>query len=128
MKKFVFSLSFIAVSLFALSQDNVNIKAMIDGHKTNDTIRIADCSRLTQVSLNNKDYSVLSFTLSFSDKGFDYEYVSKSNKFTEEMKSALSKLILKDDQIKYMAIKDINVQSGQNSHVKVGNLIYKLKM
>jgi hypothetical protein len=128
MKKLVFSLFFIAVTLIAICQDNANIKALIAGYKPNDTIRISDCSKLSEISLNNKGYSVVSFTLLFTDNGYDFEYVSSSNKFTNEMKSALSKLILKDNGIKNMIIKDINVQSSQNKKVKIENLIYKLKM
>ena len=128
MKKLVFSLLFITVSLIAICQDNANLNANIAGYKANDTIRIADCFKLSEISLNNKGYSIVSFTLLFSDNGYDFEYVSNSNKFTEEMKNALSKLKLKADVTKYMVIKDINVQSSQNKKEKIENLFYKLKM
>lgn len=128
MKKLIFSLLFIAVSLIAICQDNANLSANIAGYKANDTIRIVDCIKLSEISLNNKGYSIVSFTLLFSDNGYDFEFVSNSNKFTEEMKNALSKLKLKNDVPKYMVIKDINVQSSQNKKVKIENLFYKLKM
>ena len=83
-----------AGSLLANCQDSSKLMATIAGYKPNDTIRLAECPKLTEITLNNKDFSVLSFTLFFSNKGYDYEIVGKSSKITDEMKNALSKITL----------------------------------
>jgi hypothetical protein len=127
MKKLLLSLTFIAVNLIAGSQTNVNVRAMIPGYKTNDTIKIADFLKLTEISLNNKEYSIVKFTLAFSDGLSDYEEVSNSNKITDKMKNALSKLQLHDSKPRHIIMKDISVQSSQNKSLKLENLVYILK-
>jgi hypothetical protein len=127
MKKLFLSLAFIAVTLIANSQNNVTVQAMIPGYKTNDTIKIADFLKLTEISLSNKEYSIVRFTLAFSDGVSDYEEVSNSNKITDKMKSALSKLMLHNTKPRYIVIKDISVQSSPNKTLKIENLVYILK-
>jgi hypothetical protein len=127
MKKLFLSLAFIAVSLIASSQSNVNLRAMITGYKTNDTIKIADFLKLTEITLNNKEYSIVKFTLLFSDGLSDYEEVSNSNKITDKMKSGLSKVQMHDSKPRHIVIKDISVQSSQNKSLKLENLVYIIK-
>lgn len=127
MKKLLLSLAFIAVTLIAGSQTNVSVRAMIPGYKTNDTIKIADFLKLTEILLNNKEYSIVKFTLAFSDGLSDYEEVSNSNKITDKMKNALSKLQLHDSKPRHIIMKDISVQSSQNKSLILENLVYILK-
>jgi hypothetical protein len=124
MKKLFLNLALIAVSLIANSQNNVNIRAMIAGYKTNDTIKIADFLKLTEITLNNKEYSIVKFTLFFSDGLSDYEEVSNSNKITDKMKSGLSKVQMHDSKPRHIVIKDISAQSSQNKSLKLENLVY----
>jgi hypothetical protein len=127
MKKLLLSLTFIAVTLIAGSQSNANFRAMIPGYKTNDTIKIADFLKLTGITVNNKEYSIVKFTLFFSDGLSDYEEVSNSNKITDKMKSALSKIQLHDSKPRHIVIKDISVQSSKNKSLKLENLVYIIK-
>jgi hypothetical protein len=127
MKKLFLFLAFIAVSLIASSQSNVNIRAMIPGYKTNDTIKIADFLKLTEITLNNKEYSIVKFTLFFSDGLSDFEEVSNSNKITDKMKSGLSRVQMHDSKPRHIVIKDISVQSSQDKNLKLENLVYIIK-
>lgn len=128
MRKIVLFFIIIAGSVIANCQDNNNLKATIAGYKPNDTIRIADCLKLSEITLNNKDYKVLSYTLFYSDNGYDYEIVAKSPKITDEMKNALSKISLKANQTKFFAIKDIKVLSAKKEQIKIDKVLYGLKM
>jgi hypothetical protein len=127
MKKHLLSLVFLAATLFANSQSNANVRAMIPGYKTNDTIKIADFLKLTEISLSNKEYSIVRFTLAFSDGLYDYEEVSDSNKITDKMKSALSKVQLHDSKPRHIVIKEISIQSSKNMSQKLENLVYIIK-
>ncbi len=128
MKKLVFISMLLSVTIIATCQDNSNIKALIAGYNSGDTIKIADLLRLTGISLNNKEYAIVSFTMLLSDGKFDYEYVSNSNKITDEMKNALSKIEFNTPKTKYIAIKDIMVQKSQENKIKIENLICKVKI
>jgi hypothetical protein len=127
MKKLLLSLAFITVTLIAGSQSNVNFQVMIPGYKTNDTIKIADFLKLTELTLNNKEYSIVKFTLAFTDGVSDYEEVSNSNKITDKMKNGLSKVQLHDSKPRHIVLKDITVQSSQNKDLKLENLVYIIK-
>lgn len=127
MKRLMISMLIAVIPVIAFCQNDAGIKATIAGYNQHDTIKIADCAKLSSIALSNKDYSVVSFTLLFSDNGYDYEYVSKSDQFTREMKDALTKL-KRGKVVKYLVIKDIKIQSKQNNIMKIDNLMYKLKM
>jgi hypothetical protein len=127
MKKLLFSLVFISVSLIVSAQSNINVRAMIPGYTTNDTIKIADFLKLKEITLNNKEYSVVKFTLLFSDGKYDYEDVSKSNKITDDMKNTVSKVQLKDSKPRHIILKDIYVQSSQDKNLKIENIIYTVR-
>jgi hypothetical protein len=109
-------------------QNNDNIGAMIPRYKSNDTIKIADFLKLTEISLTNNEYSIVHFTLAFSYGLADYEESSSSNKITDKMRDVLTKIKLQSDKPLNISIKDITVQSSQNKNVKIGNLTYVLKM
>jgi hypothetical protein len=128
MKKLLFSLAFVATAFIANCQNNVNVGAMIPGYKSNDTIEIADFLKLTEISLTNKEYSILHFTLAFSYGLADYEESSSSNKITDKMRGILTKINLQSDKPLNITVKDISVKSIQNENVKIGNLTYVLKM
>jgi hypothetical protein len=127
MKKHLLFLVFIAVTITVNSQSNVNVRAMIHGYAINDTIKIADFLKLSEISLNNKEYSIGSFTLFFSDGVSDFEEVSNSGKITDKMKSALSKLQAHDSKPRHIVMKDISVKSSANKTLKLDNLVYILK-
>jgi hypothetical protein len=128
MKKLVFYLTFIAISLIANCQDKANIQAVIAGYKSNDTIKMADFLKLSEISLNNKDYWIAGFTMLFKDGEYDIELGSNSNKITDAMKSAFRNLKERSDKIKYIVFKDINVQKTQTKKIKIDDLVCKLKL
>ena len=128
MKKLVFSLTFIAISLIANCQDKANIQAVIAGYKSNDTIQMADFLKLSEISLNNKDYWIVGFTMLFKDGMYDIELGSDSNKITVAMKSAFRNLKERSDKIKYIVFKDITVQKTQTKKIKIDDLVCKLKL
>ena len=127
MKRHLLSLVFIALSLLANSQSNVNVHALIQGYNNNDTIKTADFLKLTEISVNNKEYRIIGFTLLFTDGSSDYEEVSNSNKITDQMKKILSKVRLHDTKPRHIIVKDISVRSSEGKSLKLDNLVYVLK-
>ena len=128
MKKKVLSLVFATMSLFAESQDYLNTHALLAGHQFSDTIKIEDIFKFSEIVLDNKDYSIVSFSLFFRDSGYDYEFRSNSNNITDEMKEALLNIKQRDTKLKIIVFKDIYIQRTKGRVVKIGDSIYKLKM
>lgn len=128
MKKGVFSLVFVAISLFADCQDYLNTHALLAGHQFSDTIKIEDIFKFSEIVLDNKAYSIVSFTLFFKDSGYDYEFKSNSNIITDEMREALLNIKQRDAKLKIIVFKDIYIQRTKGKIVKIGDSIYKLKL
>jgi len=128
MKKKVLSLVFATMSLFAESQDYLNTHALLAGHQFSDTIKIEDIFKFAEIVLDNKDYSIVSFSLFFRDSGYDYEFRSNSNNITDEMKEALLNIKQRDTKLKIIVFKDIYIQRTKGRVVKIGDSIYKLKL
>jgi len=128
MKKKVLSLVFATMSLFAESQDYLNTHALLAGHQFSDTIKIEDIFKFSEIVLDNKDYSIVSFSLFFRDSGYDYEFRSNSNNITDEMKEALLNIKQRDTKLKIIVFKDIYIQRTKGRVVKIGDSIYKLKL
>lgn len=127
MRKLVFSLILSAIFMIAHSQTNTRIHAVLKGYDANDTIKIGDFLKLTDLALNDKTCSIVNYVLFYSDGGYDYEYVSHSNKILAEMKDGLSKIKNHDGKVKYVVIKDITVQTPENKQVKIDNLVCRVK-
>lgn len=70
----------------------------------------------------------MSFTIFFSDSGYDYENKSNSNRITDEIKNALLNIKEKNAKFKLIVFKDIYIQKSQGKIVKIGESIYKLKL
>lgn len=98
------------------------------GHQSNDTITIGDIYKFSEILLDNKEYSIVSFTIFFSDSGYDYENKSNSNRITDEIKNALLNIKEKNAKFKLIVFKDIYIQKSQGKIVKIGESIYKLKL
>ena len=128
MKNFIFLFWFSAISIVANCQEIAPVKATISGYKSRDTIRIDDFMKFSEISLNNKNYSILNFTLLYSDSGFDHEIDSYSNKITDEMKNAISALKNNEEKIRYIVFRNITVQMPPNNKLKIEDLILGLKM
>jgi hypothetical protein len=128
MRSILLTVFIMAFCHIANCQDNSNLIATIAGYKSNDTIRISDCSELSEITLNNKDYSVISFTMFYSDSGYDLEIGSNSSMITDQMRNVLSKTKLKQNETKFFAIKDIRAQSAKSGQVKINDLYFRLKM
>lgn len=128
MKKLLFSLIVIAITVIAQAQNTKKVMALIPGYKTSDTIKMSDFIKISELSLDNKEYSISSFVLLYSNDGYDYEQMSKSNQFTENMKSSISKLNEKNNKIRYIILKDIFVRKPNEKEIKIDDLIVKLKM
>jgi len=128
MKKLLFSLIVIAITVIAQAQNTKKVMALIPGYKTSDTIKMSDFIKISELSLDNKEYSISSFVLLYSNDGYDYEQMSKSNQFTENMKSSISKLNEKNNKMRYIILKDIFVRKPNEKEIKIDDLIVKLKM
>lgn len=128
MKKLLLSLTLVSITLFVSSQGITKIQANIGGYKTGDTIKIADFLKLSEVSLNNEEYSIVSFVLLISDKDWDYEMMSKTKEITYQMYDAMSRMKGTDTKIRVVVFKDITVQSSGNKTTKIDNLVYKIKL
>lgn len=128
MKKILFSFTFIVISLIANCQNTKNIQAAIASYKYRDTIKIADFLRLSEVSLNKKEYSIVSFTLSFKDNSYVVSFESNSNKITDEMKNGLKNRKDKDAEYINLIVERIIAQTSQSKNIRIAALVYKLKM
>jgi hypothetical protein len=108
------------------------VQAMITGYKMNDTIKMADFLKLSEISLNNREYSVLSFQLAFDENddknGISYIAHSNSNKITEEQKNIFSKRKDKTKDIIRIYIESIRAQNSQGKIIDIPPLIYSLKI
>ena len=127
MKKLFLSFTLIAISFIANCQNVDKVQAMITGHKMNDTIKVSDFLKLSEISLNNKEYRIVSFRLSFVENGLYMSRDSKSNKISDEQKNAVSNIKDKDHDIIKLFFENIVVQKSQGKEINVTPLIYNLK-
>ena len=129
----MFSLCCIA-EYMGISQNIDNAQAMIDGYKSKDTIKTADFLKLSEITLNNKDYWIVSFTMLYTFGAYDIEPGSASNKITDVMKGALMPhfhhkridhylLILQ----LYLITNQINMKTQQTNISEV-RLVYRTKV
>jgi hypothetical protein len=129
MKKLLFFFVFMVASIIGNCQVKDNIQAQIAGYKYNDTIKVDDFLRIGELSLNSKEYSIESFSLSFTYGGFNMEYKSNSKGLTEEMKKELMIFSGKKDlQVLTINLFDISITKPKTKPIKIGDLIYRLKM
>jgi hypothetical protein len=131
MKKLLISFAIIAISLIANCQNTDNVQAMIPGYKMKDTIKMVDFLKLSEISLNNKEYSILEFRISFEDNGLFRSYNNNSNnKITDQMKNSLSNIKdkIKDRDIIKIYIENITVQKSLGKEINISPLIYNLKI
>jgi len=128
MKKLLIFFALVAISFAANCQNNVKVQAMIAGYKINDTIKVADFLKLTEISLNNKEYSIVSFELSFDAKGYKISTESTSNKITDQMKSSFSKNLPNQMDMIRIYIEKIVVQKPKSKSFIVEPLVYILRL
>jgi hypothetical protein len=128
MRKLLIILVFTLTSIASMSQNAAGVKAFIEGYKISDTLKIDDLIRIGEISLDNKDLSVVSFTLTFMDRGFLQEYKATSNKLTDEMKTALVSLKSKNMKSVKLLFENIIVRTPQNTKINIGILLYKVKI
>lgn len=119
---------FFAISELANCQDNKTILAEIRGHKPNDTITIDDFLNIGELSIEKAGYEIVSFGLDFMDSGFFQEFKSNSNKLTEEMRSAITKLKKRNMNVTKIFFENIRVKSPQGMIISGGGLLYVLKI
>jgi hypothetical protein len=125
----IFLVLALALSSFAsMSQNGAVVKAYIEGCKISDTLKIDDLIRIGEISVDNKEFSIVSFTLTFLDRGFLQEYKATSNKLTDEMKTALVGLKSKNMKSVKLLFENIIVRTPQNTKSNIGILIYKVKI
>lgn len=131
MKKLMLTFTLIAVSLIANSQEK-NIQAMIGGYKLKDTINLADFIKLKELTLNNKDYNIIKYTLSYNRSGSEITYTSNSQSITNEMKNDLidykKSYLSKDMKFVKIYMDDITIQSPQKQELKTQPLTYYIRI
>jgi hypothetical protein len=126
MKKILFSLSLMAITLFIKGQDNKEVSALLNGYKASDTILIDDFIKINELSLSKPGYSITSFVLIFVDNGYQNEVPGKSAEITEEMKKSLLNRISKNDKLIRITFSEIKVKTPSNNEIKIGSLVHKL--
>jgi hypothetical protein len=89
-----------------MSSDNVQVS--IDGYKVNDTIKLDDFLRLSELSLNNKDYSISSYRFSYTKHGLTSEIFAKSNQFSDTI---IYNLMKEKDDKKYYSILQVHIDN-----------------
>jgi hypothetical protein len=128
MNKLFLLLSILSVSLIAFGQNKDSVQAYIEGYKTIDTIQIDNLLRIGEISIDNNDLLIESFSLVFMDYGFLKEFKATSNKLTEEMRSALISLKARNTKSIKILFEDIVVRTPQNKRSNIGILLYRLKI
>ncbi|NVO10905.1 MAG: hypothetical protein HXX16_13150 [Bacteroidales bacterium] len=128
MKKLIISLALLAITSTAICQSKQNIQASIEGYKLTDTIQIDDLLRIGELSLNTKEYSIVSFGLVFMGGVFLTEFKSNSNKLTDEMKNALTDLKTKNIKTIKICFENITIAIPPSKRSNIGALIYRVKI
>ena len=128
MKRGILLLALYTISIIANCQDKVNIQAQISGYKPNDTINIDDFLDVGELSLNNNDYVIEGFGLDFIASGFFKEFTSNSNKFTDEMRSAITDLKKRNMKVTKIFFEKIKVKSPQDKIMIIGGLLHVLRI
>jgi hypothetical protein len=100
---------------------------MLTGYKMNDTIKIADFLKLSEVTTDDKEYSITSFNMTFYDGSSLVSSDSNSNKITDEMKNGLSNRKGKDSKFFILYIQRITAIKSQNEIVRVPALAYHIQ-
>jgi hypothetical protein len=110
------------------SPDKTKVYASLEGFKKNAIISRTDFMKVSEISLSDKEYTIVSFSVTVLVNGMDLTQNGKSNKITEDMKKAI--LDLRDDESEYatLIIKKIIAKSNQGKTIKIRNLVFKLKL
>ncbi|MBN1416594.1 MAG: hypothetical protein JW973_15940 [Bacteroidales bacterium] len=128
MKKISVLLVFLTISIFTHCQEKDKIQAFIAGYKSNDTILYDNLIKIPEIELNNKDYSIVGFTITLTYEGYVHVYESNSCKITEEMRTSLAGIRKKNVEIISLNLQDIKVRTPKDKEINVVNLAYKIKM
>ena len=128
MKNILFSFVLVTISLFANCQKNSDIQALIAGYKQHDTIPIADLLKVTELSLDNKDYTIASFTTTVMTQGYANSETTKSNKITDKTKKLFVDLKKNKVEINTVYFEDIIILSPNNEEKTIGTLVYRIRM
>jgi len=128
MRNTLFSFLLVTISLFANCQKNSNIQALIEGYKPHDTIPIVEFLKTTELSLDNKDYTIASFTTTVMIQGYANSVASKSNKITDETKKLFENLKKNKLKINTIYFEDITILSPINEELKIKTLVCFIRM
>jgi hypothetical protein len=128
MKKLLISFALFAVSFAANCQTKEDVKAMIAGYKLFDTIQVDDFMKLSEVISNDKAFTIVSFTMSYDDSGYNVSHESTSNMITDEMKKNLLNIKDKQHKIHKLYIEKIKAKNQSGKIVDVPPLIFSLRI
>ena len=115
MKKIYLLTLIIFTANFAKSQESLskgmssdNVKVSIKGYNANDTIKLDDFLRLSELSLNNKNYSIASYRFSYTKHGLTSEVYAKSNEFSDTI---IFNLMKEKEDRKYYSVLQIHIDN-----------------
>lgn len=118
----------VATSLVSIAAGQANAVAFFNGYKANDTITINEFLNIQNLSVSNKDYTIVGFQLNIMDRGFLKEFKSNSDKITPEMKYALENLKNMNMKVTKIFLEDIKVKTPEGKIKTIGGLLHIIKI
>ena len=92
MKTVCISLTILICSFYANCQIAENPKFLFPGYNLNDTIDLEEFLNVDRLSIDDNDFTISSFVLTYSDGEYDTATKNNSGKITDNMKKILLKL------------------------------------
>lgn len=127
MKKILSILVFASFSIIAFCQSKGIIQPQLEGYQQNDLVKYDDFIKNGKLTVNNKEYNVVGFTLMVW-AGVVQEYKSDSCTITDEMKKILTELKSKGFKTSKIYFHDIKIKNSKGKIKTTGDLFYKLKL
>jgi len=118
----------IASCIVSTTTGQTNIEVFLNGHKGNDTIAINDFLSIQNLSVSNKDYTVVCFQLNIMDRGFLKEFRSSSDKITQEMMNAIETLKNKNMKTTKIFFENIKIKTPEGKIKTIGGLLHIIKI
>jgi len=128
MRKLHLTFALIALGLIANCQVTNNVQAMVAGYNAKDTIPLEDFCNIKQLSVNSNEYTIAKYAFTFGHGGYIYNYLSPSNRITEQIKTSFDGFRDKDEKYLRVFFCDIIVRNFNGEKSKISDLTYILKI
>jgi hypothetical protein len=128
MKKVYLFCAFLTFTALLNCQVLENVHAYIKGYKLNDTISMADFMKLTELSVNNSDYTISGFRFNFDNGGWNISEQSTSGKISDVMKKQFTNRPDKNASFVSVYFEKITARSSKNEVINLDPLIFRIRV